>query len=293
MSGVCYCDTGLLFYYLVIRPCNLSFLFFSVTGGSIVGIVAGSVVFIALSTIIVYKCYRKRREQNVNSRLSSAIKKGLRETTVKKCVSSRNTPMKHKATSPISPPSQKDASTSERHYPSYVIHSEKDPAGNRNEVYVENEKGGQTPEKDITLRERQFDEKIQKLGTMYFSVEYDPHKSALMVTILSAADLPQRDPSLGGCDPYVKLQLLPDKKHKCKTRVLRKTLSPTYDETFTFFGVSENQVQGITLHFVVLSFDRFSRDEIIGEVVYPLEGVDATQKEVPLSKEITPRHLKV
>ena len=78
-----------------------------------------------------------------------------------------------------------------------------------------------------------------------------------------------------------------------KTRVLRKTTNPVYDETFTFYGIDYNQIQGITLHFVVLSFDRFSRDDIIGEVLYPLAGLELGDQEVSLCKEISPRHIKV
>lgn len=202
--------------------------------------------------------------------------------------------MKHKATSPITPPGH-EADPSDRVTPS-SFHTHTDLENDhhvRGEVYVEIEKDGATPEKEESMREKQLDEKIFKLGTLFFSAEYDTQKTALLVTILRASDLPQRDPSLGGCDPYIKLQLLPEKKHKCKTRVLRKTLQPVYDETFTFYGVNYNQLQRMTLHFVVLSFDRFSRDEIIGEVVYPLAGIELSQKEVPMYKEITPRHLKV
>ena len=43
-------------------------------------------------------------------------------------------------------------------------------------------------------------------------------------------------------DPYVKLQLLPEKQHKVKTRVMRRTLNPVYDEDFTFYGVQFNQL---------------------------------------------------
>ena len=43
-------------------------------------------------------------------------------------------------------------------------------------------------------------------------------------------------------DPYVKLQLLPEKQHKVKTRVLRRTINPVYDEDFTFYGVNFNQL---------------------------------------------------
>lgn len=38
----------------------------------------------------------------------------------------------------------------------------------------------------------------------------------------------------GTSDPYVKVYLLPDKKKKYETKVHRKTLSPVFNETFTF-----------------------------------------------------------
>ena len=40
----------------------------------------------------------------------------------------------------------------------------------------------------------------------------------------------------------MKLQLLPDKQHKVKTRVMRRTLNPVYDEDFTFYGVNFDQL---------------------------------------------------
>lgn len=52
----------------------------------------------------------------------------------------------------------------------------------------------------------------------------------------------------------------------------------------------------MSLHFVVLSFDRYSRDEVIGEVICPLSGVDLKQitgQQIALSREIQPRSLKV
>lgn len=55
----------------------------------------------------------------------------------------------------------------------------------------------------------------------------------LVVGILQAADLPALD--IGGTsDPYVKVFLLPEKKKKFETKVHRKTLNPTFNESFTF-----------------------------------------------------------
>lgn len=268
---------------------------------AIAGIVTGCFVFLVAMSAMAYKIYRKRVMQNAQNRLSSAIKKGLQESnsgSFKKNMNVRNTTkvMKSKGTSPITPP----GGESLERLPMMGFSStggsspEQAPCV-KADVHIEHEKDGATPEKEDALRERSVilsPERPTKLGNLTFSVTHDEQKCALMVTIVKADDLPPRDINLGGCDPYVKLQLLPEKKHKCKTRVLRKTLSPTYDETFTFYGVTSNQIQTTTLHFVVLSFDRFSRDEIIGEVIYPLSDPDVEKKDEPITREITPRHLK-
>lgn len=146
-----------------------------------------------------------------------------------------------------------------------------------------------TKEKEVT------EEKPTQLGQLHFRLRYNSEKHALLVTIERCSDLPARDPNTGSSDPYVKLQLLPEKQHKVKTRVLRRTLSPVYDEDFTFYGINPNQLRATTLHFVVLSFDRYSRDDVIGEVVCSMAGLDTDHldKTLALSRDIAPRHFKI
>ncbi|XP_071965067.1 synaptotagmin-4-like [Antedon mediterranea] len=133
------------------------------------------------------------------------------------------------------------------------------------------------------------------LGELDFTVEYNSARQTFLVTIHKASNLPKRDPLASGCtsDPYVKLYLLPEKKHKVKTRVMRKTSDPVYEETFSFYNLEYYQLQGITLHFVIMSFDRFSRDQLIGEVVVSTANVDLGQGPVHMTKDITPRKPRV
>lgn len=131
------------------------------------------------------------------------------------------------------------------------------------------------------------------LGTLTFSVDYNFPKKALVVTIQEAHGLPVMDEQTQGSDPYIKMTILPDKRHRVKTRVLRKTLDPVFDETFTFYGIPYSQLQDLVLHFLVLSFDRFSRDDVIGEVMVPLAGVDPSTGKAQLTRDITKRNIQV
>ncbi|XP_031623406.1 synaptotagmin-4 [Contarinia nasturtii] len=149
-----------------------------------------------------------------------------------------------------------------------------------------------------------------KLGSLVFKLRYLTDRNALVVSVIRCRGLPYKSitddlpngtngKTQTATDPYVKLQLLPEKTHKVKTRVVRNTRNPVYDEDFTFYGLSMADITAMSLHFVVLSFDRYSRDDVIGEVILPLGNpneVDLTQietQQVALCKEIQPRSLKI
>lgn len=136
-------------------------------------------------------------------------------------------------------------------------------------------------------------EKENGVGTLSFSLEYNFEKKAFIVNIKEANGLSATDEQSLTSDPYIKLTLLPEKKHKVKTRVLRKTLDPTFDETFSFYGIPYSRISQLSLHFMVLSFDRFSRDEIIGETLVPLADVDLAEGRVIMSRDIIKRNVRV
>ncbi|XP_013004767.2 synaptotagmin-10 isoform X1 [Cavia porcellus] len=108
-------------------------------------------------------------------------------------------------------------------------------------------------------------EDIKTCGKLNFTLQYDYENELLVVKIIKALDLPAKD-FTGTSDPYVKMYLLPDRKKKFQTRVHRKTLNPLFDETFQF-PVVYDQISNRKLHFSVYDFDRFSRHDMIGEVI--------------------------
>jgi len=75
----------------------------------------------------------------------------------------------------------------------------------------------------------------EKLGRLQFSVCYDFDAQTLTVKIIKAESLAAKDLS-GTSDPYVKISLLPDKKHTLTTNIKRKNLNPRWNEVFAFEG---------------------------------------------------------
>ncbi|KAM9220551.1 synaptotagmin-7 isoform 1-T1 [Dugong dugon] len=116
----------------------------------------------------------------------------------------------------------------------------------------------------------------ENLGRIQFSVGYNFQESTLTVKIMKAQELPAKDFS-GTSDPFVKIYLLPDKKHKLETKVKRKNLNPHWNETFLFEGFPYEKVVQRVLYLQVLDYDRFSRNDPIGEVSIPLNKIDLTQ----------------
>ncbi|XP_014856251.1 PREDICTED: synaptotagmin-7-like isoform X2 [Poecilia mexicana] len=127
---------------------------------------------------------------------------------------------------------------------------------------------------------------LEKLGRIQFSVGYSFQDSTLTVKILKGQDLPAKDFS-GTSDPFVKIYLLPDKKHKLETKVKRKNLNPHWNETFLFEGFPYEKVVQRTLYLQVLDYDRFSRNDPIGEVSIPLNKLDLANMQT-FWKELKP-----
>ncbi|XP_076324049.1 synaptotagmin-7-like isoform X2 [Tachypleus tridentatus] len=116
-------------------------------------------------------------------------------------------------------------------------------------------------------------------GQIQFSLEYNFPNSTLVLKIIQASNLPAKD-IIGTSDPYVKVFLLPDKKHKLETKVKHRTLNPRWNETFYFEGFPLYKLQKSILYLQVFDYDRFSRDDPIGDVYLPLSQVDLTQKPI-------------
>lgn len=117
----------------------------------------------------------------------------------------------------------------------------------------------------------------EKLGSIFISLHYDFQDTSLVLKILRGKKLAAKD--LGGTsDPYVRIMLLPDKKHKLETKVKHKSLNPVWNETFLFERFPYEKLRTRTIHLEVLDKDRFTSDDPIGEVFLPLVDMNLAER---------------
>ncbi|XP_063000025.1 rabphilin-3A [Elgaria multicarinata webbii] len=117
------------------------------------------------------------------------------------------------------------------------------------------------------------------LGALEFSLLYDQENSSLQCLLIKAKGLKPMD-SNGLADPYVKLHLLPgaSKSNKLRTKTLRNTRNPIWNETLVYHGITEEDMQRKTLRISVCDEDKFGHNEFIGETRVALKKVKANQK---------------
>uniref|UniRef100_A0A4W4E2T6 C2 domain-containing protein n=1 Tax=Electrophorus electricus TaxID=8005 RepID=A0A4W4E2T6_ELEEL len=116
------------------------------------------------------------------------------------------------------------------------------------------------------------------LGTLEFELHYERATSSLHCTILRAKGLKPMDFN-GLADPYVKLHLLPGacKANKLKTKTVRNSLNPVWNETLTYIGITEEDMHRKTLRLSVCDEDKLTHNEFIGESRVALKRVKPDQ----------------
>lgn len=116
-------------------------------------------------------------------------------------------------------------------------------------------------------------------GRLWFSVLHDVAVEQVHVTLVKVRELPGRGRDNSPRDPFVKMFLLPDERCCKISKVRRKTLSPVYNETFTF-QVSSDNLKNRVLRFSVYDVDKRRVRHSLGHILVPLQDLDLTKGDV-------------
>ncbi|XP_037939867.1 synaptotagmin-5 [Teleopsis dalmanni] len=114
------------------------------------------------------------------------------------------------------------------------------------------------------------------LGRLHLRVKYDYHLFDLTVHLIEAHNLCPIEEG-GFRDPYVRLMLQPEvDNRKRQTHIHHGESNPYFDQHFKF-PVSRDQLQGKELILQVLDYDRYSHNDIIGEVRILVDELDLSK----------------
>ncbi|XP_044730037.1 synaptotagmin-5 [Chrysoperla carnea] len=113
------------------------------------------------------------------------------------------------------------------------------------------------------------------MGRLHLRLKYDFDRSDLAVHLIEAHDLSTSDQG-GFNDPYVRVSMSPCvDNRKRQTTIHRNNPNPFFDQQFKF-PVSHEDLQDKTLILQVFDGDRFSRNDVAGEVRMSMEDLDVT-----------------
>ncbi|XP_047097762.1 rabphilin-3A [Schistocerca piceifrons] len=127
-----------------------------------------------------------------------------------------------------------------------------------------------------------------QLGKLELSLLYDSFAGALHCSLHRAKGLKPMDIN-GLSDPFCRLSLIPaeGRSNTLRTKTVHKTRNPEFNETLTFYAVSEEEINRKILHIVILDDDKYGND-FIGEAHIPLSCLKMQQMKhfnVPLEKQ--------
>jgi len=127
------------------------------------------------------------------------------------------------------------------------------------------------------------------LGRVYFSLQFDPVRTVLVVKLIKGEEFPQ----YAGDSPnvFLELKLVPAmKKEILKTDIHERNANPNLNEVFEF-GLPYDVVKAQNLSFTLMYMDKFSHPFPVGELSHHLDhlemvGAETVREEIIVCREM-------
>ncbi|XP_033892903.2 synaptotagmin-16-like isoform X1 [Acipenser ruthenus] len=113
---------------------------------------------------------------------------------------------------------------------------------------------------------------ISKCGDLIIILDYKADSQKLLVTVVTAKDIPDKDRS--GVDTWqVHVVLLPSKKQRHKSGVQRGS-TPMFNETFRFSKLEADELGHYALRFRLYAVRKMTRERMMGEKLFYLRNLN-------------------
>lgn len=142
-------------------------------------------------------------------------------------------------------------------------------------------------------------EQQSQSASLTFSLRWDQIRQSLYVRILNAQDLfiykRHRQPTI--IDSYVRIEFQThDNDHlypSMRTPIIKQNSHPIYDELIEYPNFKCHLTDNPSLILTVLTYDTFSRDQILGQIIFPIQLDTLESNEIILTKTLISRHEQV
>ncbi|CAF3832993.1 unnamed protein product [Rotaria sp. Silwood1] len=143
-------------------------------------------------------------------------------------------------------------------------------------------------------------EHITEPASLTFGLRWNEITKSLFVRVVSARDLfiyrRHRQPLV--IDSYVRIELIftsientnPKTFPSMRTHIIKKNAYPIYDELFEFTNLEQINDDNYSIVFTISTYDTFTRDEIVGEVIFPIKFNILDSTEMTFTQNLTTLH---
>ncbi|KAL3876781.1 hypothetical protein ACJMK2_034575 [Sinanodonta woodiana] len=116
-------------------------------------------------------------------------------------------------------------------------------------------------------------------GRIWFSMLYDATTEQLTVNLIKINELHERERDKAPRDPFVKIFLSPDERTCRTSKVVKRTLSPVFNQTF-YFQVPSAEIASRSIRFSVYDVDKRRVRHSLGHVFIPLKSFDLIRGDI-------------